>query len=212
MQHSKILAVAAAALFAPLVAQAGMTFISYGTALPTGESFITDFSTSAGLTGGSLLTGSISNISAAPAFSATPTFDTAQYLSVPGGATAVVTFAPTREVSIYLGSLDAYNTLSFGGLGATSYTGSQLGAISGAASGNQTAANTNGRFVFTFAQPVDSAIFASGQNAFEVADVAGVVPEPASWALMIIGFAGMGAALRGGRQTQRAPVPSSTGR
>ncbi len=205
MQSSKILAgVATAALIsfiAPLSAQAGVSFISYGTALPTGESLITDFSTSAGLTGGNLVTGSAGGVTAAPAYSAS-TFDTDQYLSVPGGGSATLTFAPTTEVSVYVGSLDTYNTLSFGGLGAASYTGSALGSISGAADGNQTAANTNGRFVFTFAKPVDSATFVSSTNAFEVASVAGVVPEPASWALMLIGFAGMGGAFRANRRTR----------
>ncbi len=195
--------VAASLLCGPMIAHSAITFISYGTALPTGESLITDFSTAAGLTGGNLVTGSVSGVSAAPAFSAT-TADPNQYLSVPGGGPATLTFAPTKTVSVYVGSLDTYNTLSFGGPGATVFTGSALGAVSGAANGNQTAANTNGRFVFTFANAVDSLNFSSSSNAFEVADVAtGSVPEPATWALMLIGVAGMGAALRASRR--RAP-------
>lgn len=188
---------------APLSAQAGITFISYGVALPSGESLITDFSTAAGLSSGAYLTtGSAGGVTAAPAFSAT-TVDTAQYLSVPGGGSVTLSFAPTKELSVYLGSLDSYNTLTlgFGGGSQDIVTGSQLGAISGASNGNQTAADTNGRFVFTFAAPVSSATFASSTNAFEVADVAGVagVPEPVSWALMIVGIGGVGASLRGSR-------------
>ena len=201
--HLSAAIVASAALLAVSSAQA-MTFVSYGTALPAGETLITDFSTGAGLTGGNLVTGSASGVTAAPAFSATPTFDTAQYLSVPGGGTATLTFAPSREVSVYVGSLDDYNTLSFGGLGGVTYTGSQLGAISGASDGNQTAANTNGRFIFDFAAPVTSATFSSSTNAFEIASVAGMaVPEPATWALMLVGFGAAGATLRGSRR-QRA--------
>ena len=194
--------VASAALLAVSSAQA-MTFVSYGTALPAGETLITDFSTSAGLTGGTLVTGSVGGVTAAPAYSAT-TFDTAQYLSVPGGQTATLTFAPETEVSIYVGSLDTYNTLSFGGPGGVTFTGSQLGAISGAADGNQTAANTNGRFIFDFSAPVTSATFSSTSNAFEVASVAGIaVPEPSTWALMLVGFGMAGATVRGSRR-QRA--------
>ena len=201
--HISAAIVTSAALLAVCSAQA-MTFVSYGTALPAGETLITDFSTSAGLTGGTLVTGSASGVTAAPAYNATPTFDTAQYLSVGGGQSATLTFAPTTEVSVYIGSLDGYNTLAFGGAGGATFTGSDLGAISGADDGNQTAANTNGRFIFDFSAPVTSATFSSSSNAFEVASLAGgAVPEPATWALMLVGFGAAGATLRGSRR-QRA--------
>jgi hypothetical protein len=147
------------------------------------------------------VTGSQSGLTAAPAYSAT-TVDMAQYLSAPNGQSATLTFAPMKEVSIYLGSLDTYNTLSFGGPGGATFTGSELGAISGGDDGNQTAANTNGRFIFDFSAPVTSATFSSTGNAFEVASVAGIgaVPEPASWALMLMGFGGLGATMRNSRR------------
>ena len=191
---------ASAALAAVSSAHA-MSFVSYGTSLPTGETLITDFSTGAGLTGGTLVTGSVGGVTAAPAYSTT-TFDTAQYLSVPGGQSATLTFAPMKEVSVYIGSLDGYNTLSFGGAGAATFTGADLAAFSGEDDGNQTAAETNGRFIIDFSAPVTSATFSSESNAFEVASVAGIaaVPEPASWALMIIGFGAAGATLRGSRR------------
>lgn len=204
----------AAALAAAQGAQA-LTFVSYGTALPTGETLVTDFSTGANLSGGTLISGSKSGVNAAPAYSATPTFDTAQYLAVLGGQSATLTFAATREVSVYVGSLDDYNTLSFGGAGGATYTGAQLGAVSGAHDGNQTAPNTNGRFIFDFSAPVTSATFASSTNAFEIANVAsgstmpggpGGVPEPASWALMLVGFGTAGAALRTSRRQR--PIAS----
>ncbi len=170
-----------------------VTFVQYGTALPAGETLITDFSTNAGLTGGTLVTGSSAGITAAPAYSDT-TSDTAQYLSVPGGDTATLTFAPEKEVSVYIGSLDDYNTLSFGGPGGATFTGSALSAIAGSA-------HANGRFIFDFAAPVTSATFSSTSNAFEVASVAGgAVPEPATWALMLIGFGGAGIGLRSSRR------------
>ncbi len=198
---NRLLAASAACLslgLAPLAGHAAVTFTSYGVALPSGEHLVTDFSTSAGLTGGNLVTGAVSGQYAAPAFSGS-TFDTAQYLEVPGGQSATLTFAPVKELSIYVGSLDAYNTLTFGGPGGTTIDGSQLGVISGAADGNQTAADTNGRFTFTFSAPVTSITFSSTQNAFEVADVA-AVPEPATWALMLIGAGLMGGTLRASRR------------
>lgn len=187
---------------APLATHAAVSFSSYGVATPPGETLITDFSTAAGLSGGgNLVAGSVSGQYAAPAFSPT-TSDTSQYLEVPGGQSETLTLAhPAQELSIYVGSLDSYNTLAFGGAGAVTYTGAQLGVASGAADGNQTADNTNGRFTFTFSAPVDSITFSSGANAFEVADVAGVagVPEPATWALMLIGAGLLGGVARGSR-------------
>ncbi len=191
----------------PIIASAGMAYIPYGVALPVGERMISDFSTSAGLSAPDLATGSVADITAAPAYGPS-TVDTAQYLSIPGGGSSTLTFSPTREVSVYIGSLDAYNTLSFGGLGGQAYTGSVLGAASGGSNGDRGAANTNGRFVFTFANPVDSVTFSSGGNAFEVANVAGAAPEPGTWALMLIGLAGMGGALRARTRFMR---PASLG-
>ena len=42
----------------------------------------------------------------------------------------------------------------------------------------------------------DSITVSSGSNSFEIADIAGV-PEPAAWAMMLLGFAGLGAGIRG---------------
>jgi hypothetical protein len=194
---------AAAAVFASLIvaasADAGVTFVPYGTALPAGETTITNFATLAGATGtAGLFTGSQSGVSAAPAFSAS-TFDTASYLSVQGSEFETLSFRPSQEISVYVGSLDSYNTITFGGAGG-SFTGGQLATMTtGQDSGNQTSGASNGRFIFDFSAPVTSVTFTSGANAFEVASVAGVVPEPAAWALMLVGFGGLGMALRGGR-------------
>jgi hypothetical protein len=43
---------------------------------------------------------------------------------------------------------------------------------------------------------VSSITFQSGSNAFEFDGLAGVVPEPGTWALMIMGFGGAGAMIR----------------
>jgi len=185
-------------------ASASVTFIGYGTALPTGESLITDFGTSAGLTGSALLyTGSKTAFSAAPAFSAT-TVDTAQYLSVRPGDSETIVLPSSTEISLYVGSLDPSNTFAFGGAGAVTYTASQLAVPPAVANGNWTSSNTNGRFIFTFSAPVTSLTLSSPGNTLEVASIAGVVPgatvggvpESATWALMLIGIGGLGGALR----------------
>jgi hypothetical protein len=182
-------------------AAASVSFIGYGTALPPGETTITDFATLAGETGSaSLFTGSQGGVSAAPAYSAS-TFDIASYLSVLGGESATLTFQPSREISIYIGSLDSYNTLTFAGPGAASFTGGQLAAATTALdNGDQTASSSNGRFIFDFSAPVTSVTFSSTTNSFEVASVAGIgVPESAAWALMLVGIGGVGGALRSRR-------------
>jgi hypothetical protein len=200
-------AVAATLAFLALAASANasVSFIPYGTALPTGEHTITDFATLAGVTGSAgLFTGSEGGVSAAPAFSATAA-DTAPYLSVQGAKTATLSLGGAYTVvSVYVGSLDNYNMIAFGGPGATSYTGGQLAALTGAVDGGgQVARKSNGRFIFDFAAPVTSITFSSGSNALEVASVAGGVadePEPAAWALMLIGVGGLGAILRSRRR------------
>jgi len=47
----------------------------------------------------------------------------------------------------------------------------------------------------------------SSQNAFEIDNLAiNPVPEPATWALMLVGFAGIGMTLRRRRQTALAQI------
>ena len=151
-----------------------VTYQPYGVAIPQGETLVTDFSTSTNLTltpPAMLATGTTVNEAAAPAFSAT-TSDPNQYLAVLGSpvSSAVVTFAPTDEVSIYVGSLDSYNGLDIEPGGHT-FTGSALDAISSAHVSDQQA-SVNGRFIFIFSSPVTSVKFTSAANSFEVADVA----------------------------------------
>ncbi len=42
--------------------------------------------------------------------------------------------------------------------------------------------------------------FSSGQNSFEFDNIAAGVPEPATWALMILGFGAVGATIRSQRR------------
>lgn len=180
-------------------ANAGVRYTSYGWSIPIGEETATNFSARGSLVGGELVTGSTVDVTAAPAFSQY-VLDTAQYLSVPAGGSAELFLSrPVLELSVYVGSLDTWNSISFGGPGGVAYTGTELGAISGQFDGDRSDGETNGRFVFTFDAPVTSVTFSSSEPAFEIADVGMSVPEPGAWALMLVGFGALGGALRGSR-------------
>jgi hypothetical protein len=215
MMNWKAIAVAAA-LAIPAGAANAVTpiaFVSYGTAVPAGETLVTNFSgavptVAAGyaLSGtGSFLTGT-SSAGAAPAFSSS-TADPNQYLSVEGGETETLSTPSITKISLYIGSLDSFNSITFTGPGGVTYTGTQLGLVSGAANGDQTAANTNGMFTFQFSSPINGVTLSSTTNSFEIADVyagAAGVPEPATWAVMLVGFGSIGAAMRRSRRKQLA--------
>jgi hypothetical protein len=169
----------------------------------------------------SLFTGTVSGTSAAPAMPPTADVydsatgrDSTQYLSIQGGQQATLTFGGhgLTEISFYVGSIDGYNSLAFqyadGSFQLPVMTGSWVQDNTIAQSnGDQQSGNTNGRLTLTFDKAVSSVVLKSDTNAFEISDVAGIaagVPEPASWALMILGFGGAGAALRGQRRRQAA--------
>jgi len=109
------------------------------------------------------------------------------------------------SLSLYIGSLDTYNSITFLGAGGFSQTinGTAMGAP---ANGNITDPLTNRQFFFKFAavDRVDEIIFTSSQPAFEFdniyARVAGV-PEPAVWTMLIMGFGTIGFMLQRQRDT-----------
>jgi hypothetical protein len=190
-------------------AHAGVTFIPYGNP-PAGATLVTDFATplpAVDTGNGEIVTGSETDVTAAPEFSTAP--DAAKYLVVEGGESETLVLpAPARYVDIYVGSLDAYNTIVFDGPGAGShytYTGVDLANADKNAidDGNQLSGSSNGLFEFSFAAPVTSVTFSSSQNSLEVASVSSAVPEASTWAMMLIGFAGLGYAAYRKTKTER---------
>ena len=185
-------------------AHAGVTFVPYGNP-PPGATLVTDFATLAGDTGNAeLFTGSDPD-AAAPALSST-TRDAASYLAVEGGESETLALPAALDVEIYVGSLDSYNTITFGGPGGASYTytGSLLATLTTAIdNGDQQSGSSNGLFDFSFAAPVTSVTFTSSQNSLEVASVSSAVPEPSTWAMMLLGFAGLGYAAYRKTKTER---------
>lgn len=164
-----------------------------------GQTIVFDFnSPTPELTGSfSLVTGSVSGVYAAPAGDAT------QYAVVPmagqglGVANLDVSALGTiKTLSFYWGSIDRYNTVEFFN-GATSVFALN-GSMLPPANGDQGAGLTNRRVYFTFGpgEAFDSIRFTSDAVAFEFDDIAVGVPEPASWAMMILGFGMVGYAAR----------------
>jgi PEP-CTERM motif len=135
-------------------------------------------------------TGTIAN------FSADPLGDTLPYMSVEGGSTEQVVFGTARtSISIYWGSIDGMqggnnnlNTLTIGGF---TLTGAQLVAMGASGTGDQTSPLGNELVTITGLPAFTTATFSSARNAFEFS-LGSAVPEPSTWAMMMLGFGGLG--------------------
>jgi hypothetical protein len=140
--------------------------------------------------------------SASPPFNGDPAGDTTKYASVAANQTS--TFSAINgnvltSFSFYMGSPDAYNKLTFNLADGTSqvFNGNE---IWGGTPQNPGGDRTLGyRVYYDFGGAlVNSITFESvGADAFEFDGLAGTaVPEPGTWALMILGFGGAGAMIR----------------
>ena len=145
-------------------------------------------------TDGSVAVGTNVSVNAAPAG------DTSNYLWGVRGAT--VTFAKAvKSFDIYWGSIDgnSSNNKSVLNVGSDTITGDDLvsmGLANGA--GNQSDTFDNKWFRILDTDPFTSFTVSSTRNAFEF-DMAGPsatqtsgVPGPSTWAMMLVGFAGLG--------------------
>ncbi len=145
-----------------------------------GESVIFDFNGAAPATGYSYTGGTIFAASV-PGVAAAPAGDTTRFLAIEGGQTATFTFASAfKSVSIYIGSIDAYNSLRFTGPGYDSGIFS-ASVLPGGDNGGQTSGDTNRRFFFTFGpgESVKTLTLASSGNSFELDNIAvTAIPEP----------------------------------
>jgi hypothetical protein len=166
----KSLAVVVALLTAS-VASAAPTIIDFDNNLAPG--FTGDFQVFPASVGGVATSPNGSGFLAVPAFSAT---------SHSATFTSALAFT---NFSFDWGSPDSYNTLTF--TGANGFTKIVTG--SGVAAGRAT-------FVFNKAQGVNSVTFSSVNPAFEIDNISANVPEPATWAMFLGGFAMVGASVR----------------
>jgi len=218
---------AAIALTSSVGAAHGATIVSYagyGTALDRGETLVTDFRDPTALPAGFTLGGTAafltgtSSVGAAPAIGAASR-DPNQYLCVEANEFETLATPALKNISIYIGSLDVYNTLifSFENGSKQVFTGVQLANIAhSVANGDQQSSATNGRYTFIFDAPINEIRFSSGGYSLEVADVAAVIPggvargaaapEPSTWAMMLLGLGALGATRRR-RRPAASPAP-----
>jgi len=135
--------------------------------------------------------GSASGITAAPPGDGT------DYLSVlgPNGVATLAFSTGITNLSFYMGSPDDYNSIEFfdGVTSVGQFFGSEF--TGPPANGDQSLGE---RITFKFnGANVTEVRFSSTQNSFELDRIASVgVPEPATWAMMLMGFGGLGAMLR----------------
>jgi hypothetical protein len=152
-----------------------------------------------------------------PSISAAPLGMTNPYMSVEGGGTEQVVFGSAQtSIAIYWGSIDGNVNGNNNGFSVTldgyTLTGADLVALYGAdGSGSQTSPTGNQLVTITGLAAFTTAEFTSTQNAFEFSLAAtpvtinGGVPEPSTWAMMMLGFAGLGyAAFRRNSKGQTA--------
>jgi hypothetical protein len=137
----------------------------------------------------------------AAGISATPAGDTTNYMSILGGKSETLTFTggSKNTFGLYWGSIDAYNEIQFfsGATSVADYFGNTLNAVPPVGSnGDQTSLTTNAYILFT-GLSFDKVVLSSSTNSFEFDNVyaasrVGGVPEPSTWAMMVLGFAGIG--------------------
>ncbi len=169
--------------------------------LPAGQALIYTFEsgTPAGLTGNfGIVSGSVAGAYAAPLGDAT------HYLAVPingtSGSATLALGTSYKSLSFYWGSIDKYNSVAFYDSGNNllgSFAGNQVPPAP--ANGSQGDALNNRRVNFDFGGGLATKIiFTSTEHAFELDNIAGAaaVPEPATWALLMVGMGMVGVAAR----------------
>jgi len=199
---SKALLVSAAFLAMPAAANAAVTLstVTPGTDPYSGPAPTYDFESNAPVSGGLVTTGSLSGIRAQP-FGSTGNYWTVGPSDGSPGIMDLSAIADIFNVSFLWGSVDTHNLVEFldtGGNVIASFTGSD---IFNPANGSQTDPNLNPvvRFDITGADVsnLKSLRFKSTSNAFETDNfVINAVPEPATWALMLLGFGAIGFGMR----------------
>lgn len=127
---------------------------------------------------------------------ATPFGDATNYIAVLGGGSERIAFSSLKtSFGLYWGSVDTYNLLTFydGNVSVATITGADVDPPM-KANGDQTEYASNGYVLISALPRFDRVLAASGANSFEFDNVVagGAVPEPSTWAMLLLGFAGLG--------------------
>jgi hypothetical protein len=201
------LALATAIAAAPAGATVTYSFTDGPAHSPTtGYTVIDTFDSAAGITGsGFQIKVPPADGAGAPPANSDPAGTS--YLSVLGGGDATINFAAVggpASVSSFefdWGSLDSYNTLTI-----LSSDGS-VSVVPGStfmnpANGDQHSPGTNGLFTVTGSggTTFTGIELTSSTNSFEIDNLAVGVPEPGVWAMMLMGFGGVGTMIRSRRR------------
>lgn len=181
------------------------TLIDFDHALPTGFT----------LTGeGYLIQSGDNSQGAAPAAGPTDaTDDQSAYLSIYGGWAKLMGGTGFHSLSFFWGSMDSYNSLDLldaqGGVFQTILSAN----VPAGGNGDQLGSWTNQRVTITSSDAIYGVQLRSTTPAFEADNFffsassddnqirTGDVPEPASWAMMLVGFGAVGGAIRNRRRT-----------
>ena len=191
------------AVASPASAAATFTYTPGGGNLGSGEVLYADFDTVNGSPTGSgflYLSPPSSGQGAEPA-----TGDQGdRFFSVLAGGDATFTFDdPLSQVGFDYGSADDYNTfvvfLASGG--SQTWTGQDiLNTVPAAANGDRSSMVTNGRLTFTASagDAITGIRLLSSRNSLEIDNIGIVsaVPEPGTWAMMLLGFGAIGFTMR----------------
>ncbi len=131
--------------------------------------------------------------------------DNSAYFGVARNSSLTLTSSVAlSSVSAFLGSLDNYNVINFLGMNGEliqSFTGQQIfGAPLAFPGGTTTNTNRRATFLTTGSTQIFGVSFTNnaGLGSFELDNVAltAAVPEPATWAMMLVGFGMIGAVSR----------------
>jgi hypothetical protein len=213
----KVLAATAALTTANAAsAQVSVSFLGGVGNLQFGETMFNSFNAGAASlasVGGSnrfVFSGSLSGVGAEPNVGD----QTDPYLvigSSAGSGSAIFNFAGASQVGLDYGSADDYNLFTVGLSNNQSYSfnGSQI--INFIANGNQTSNTHNGRVTFNplGGQFIKSLTITSSSAAAEIDNIGVIsaVPEVGTWAMMLLGFGGVGFAMR--RRTATAKLANA---